>query len=230
VDVEDCATVSRALIAEGLADPARISIRGASAGGWTALWSAIARPDLYRAAGCYFPVLDPATWRAGGTHDFEARYADALIGPWPQSRARYEERSPVRWADQLSVPVALFQGGMDRICPPAQAAGLVDRLRQAGIPHTYLLFDGERHGFRRRDTIIRCLEAELACYGKAMGFLPDPPDLPDAECGPDASLPDPHGRADGGRGVAAGQEAQLTRGDDGGDAGHVTDLHGLQSG
>ncbi|MFD5468099.1 alpha/beta hydrolase family protein [Kitasatospora sp. NPDC127059] len=172
VDVQDCATAVRALVAEGLADPARIAIRGASAGGWTAILSALAEPELYRAAGLYFPVLDPVTWRTGGTHDFESRYTDALIGPWPQQRAAYEERSPVRLAEGLDVPVVLFQGELDGICPPAQAERLVDRLVRAGLPHTYLLFPGERHGFRRRDTVVRCLEAELDLYGRTLGFDP----------------------------------------------------------
>ncbi|GAA4873940.1 alpha/beta hydrolase family protein [Kitasatospora terrestris] len=172
VDVEDCATVARALVAEGLADPDRIAIRGGSAGGWTALLSAIAEPGLYRAACLYFPVLDPVAWRAGGTHDFEARYADALIGPWPQQRARYEERSPLNRAEALSVPIVLLQGELDPICPPAQAERLVERLRGTGVPHGYLLFAGERHGFRRSDTVVRCLEAELALYGRTLGFDP----------------------------------------------------------
>jgi dipeptidyl aminopeptidase/acylaminoacyl peptidase len=88
VDVRDCATAARGLVAEGLADPRRLAIRGASAGGWTAAASLIAEPELYRAAAIHFPVLDADTWQRT-THDFESRYAQTLIGPWPQSRDAY---------------------------------------------------------------------------------------------------------------------------------------------
>lgn len=93
VDVRDCATAARGIVAEGLADPLRLAVRGASAGGWTAAASLIAEPGLYRAAAIHFPVLDADTWQRT-THDFESRYAETLIGPWPASKELYERRSP----------------------------------------------------------------------------------------------------------------------------------------
>ncbi|MFI9778712.1 prolyl oligopeptidase family serine peptidase [Streptomyces sp. NPDC051956] len=164
VDVADCATVVRGLIAEKLADPGRIAIRGGSAGGWTATASLVAEPDLYRAAGIYFPVLDLAGWRTRGTHDFESRYLDSLVGAWPAERDRYEERSPVNHAQTIRAPFVLLQGLDDTVCPPAQAERLLAQLTGSTVPHSYLTFAGEGHGFRRADTLVRCLEAELALY------------------------------------------------------------------
>jgi dipeptidyl aminopeptidase/acylaminoacyl peptidase len=169
VDVRDCATAARGIVADGLADLARIAIRGASAGGWTAAASLIAEPDLYRAAAIYFPVLDADSWRRT-THDFESRYAETLIGPWPDSRELYEQRSPVHGADRIRAPFVLFQGTEDAICPPGQAEQFLKQLEGSGIAYTHHLFDGEGHGFRGAATIIHTLQAELALYAQALGF------------------------------------------------------------
>ncbi|MGW5049847.1 prolyl oligopeptidase family serine peptidase [Actinokineospora sp. NPDC004072] len=176
VDVRDCATAIRALIAEGAADPARTAIRGGSAGGWTAAASLAAEPDLYRAGSIYFPVLDPVSWRVAGTHDFESRYLESLIGPWPEAKARYAEVSPLARADAIRAPFVLLQGLDDAVCPPEQAELLLGKLRGRGVPHAYLAFEGEQHGFRKVETITACLTAELALYARVFGFTA--PDVP----------------------------------------------------
>ncbi|WP_229400813.1 prolyl oligopeptidase family serine peptidase [Micromonospora okii] len=167
VDARDCATVARGLIAEGRADPGRIAFRGASAGGWTALRSLIDEPDLYRAAVAYYPVLDARSW-ATSTHDFESRYADWLIGPWPRERDRYEARSPAAAASRIRTPLLLLQGARDAICVPDQADLLAERLADASVPVRYLRFREEGHGFRHAETLARCLDAELDLYATAL--------------------------------------------------------------
>jgi dipeptidyl aminopeptidase/acylaminoacyl peptidase len=169
VDVEDCAAVARGLVERGIADPARIAIRGGSAGGWTSTGSIAAEPDLYRAAAIYYPVLDAVEWRRRGTHDFESQYLDSLIGPWPDAEPAYVEQAPINRADRIQVEFVLFQGLADAVCPPAQAERLVGIAKEHGVAHRYLTFDGEGHGFRRTATVIACLEAELALYTRAFG-------------------------------------------------------------
>jgi len=171
VDVEDCAAVARALVREGSADPGRLAIRGGSAGGWTAA-AALTSVDDFACGTILYPILDLAGWRTGETHDFESRYLESLVGPWPQSRRRYEERSPVNRADKLTVPFLLMQGMEDEICPPAQCERFLDRIAGRRVPHAYLTFDGEQHGFRKRETIVAALEAELSLYGQVFGFEP----------------------------------------------------------
>ena len=168
-DAADCATVARGLIAEGRADPDRIPCRGASAGGWSVLRSLIDEPDLYRAAVAYFPVLDARSW-ATSTHDFESRYADWLIGPWPQEQARYTARSPAGAASRIRTPLLLLQGARDAICVPEQADAFAEQLAGASVPVRYLRFAEEGHGFRHAETLANCLSAELALYAQAFGF------------------------------------------------------------
>jgi acetyl esterase/lipase len=177
VDVQDCAAVAAALAAEGSADPARLAIRGGSAGGWTSAAS-MTTVDTYRCATIMFPVLDMLAF-AGETHDFESRYLDTLVGSLPEHRDRYVERSPMNHIDKLAGPVLLLQGLEDEVCPPAQADRFVASLDGTGVPHAYLTFEGEQHGFRRAETMIAALRAELSFYGQVFGF--DTPGVPALE-------------------------------------------------
>lgn len=177
VDVEDCAVVADGLVAEGAADPARLAIRGGSAGGWTAAAS-LAATDRYACGTIAYPVLDPLSWAGGGTHDLESHYLESLIGPLAEVPDRYRERSPLHRADRISVPFLLLQGLDDPICPPAQCEALLGALAGRGVPHAYLAFEGETHGFRRAGTVVRALQAELSLYARVFGFaVPEVPVL-----------------------------------------------------
>lgn len=173
VDVEDCVYGARHLVAQGLADPARLAIRGGSAGGYTAL-CALTFHDVFKAGTSLYGVSDLEAL-ARDTHKFESRYLDRLVGPYPAARATYRARSPIDHADRLNAPVIFLQGSEDKVVPPDQARCLVDALRNKGLPVAYLLFDGEGHGFRQAANITRALEAELYFYGKVFGFTPADP-------------------------------------------------------
>ncbi|MDF3292534.1 S9 family peptidase [Streptomyces silvisoli] len=171
VDVEDCVAVAEALVAEGVADPARLAIRGGSAGGWTAA-AALASGSTFACGAISYPVLDLTGWSEGGeTHDFESQYLETLVGPIAKVPERYRDRSPVSHADRIRVPFLLLQGLDDVICPPVQCERFLAALAGRGVPHAYLTFEGEGHGFRRQETIARCLEAELSLYAQALGFV-----------------------------------------------------------
>ncbi|WSV18651.1 prolyl oligopeptidase family serine peptidase [Streptomyces prunicolor] len=174
VDVADCAAVARELIDEGVADRARLAIRGGSAGGFTAAASLITT-DVYACATMLYPVLDLEVLAAGGSHDFESHYLESLIGPnTADSAARYRDRSPAAHPQDIKVPFLLLQGADDPICPPAQSREFL--AGASAVPHAYRLFEGEGHGFRRRDTMVAALETELSFYGQVFGFTP--PDVP----------------------------------------------------
>jgi dipeptidyl aminopeptidase/acylaminoacyl peptidase len=170
VDLDDCVNAALYLVDEGLADPDRLAIRGGSAGGYTTL-CALTFTDVFSAGASYFGVGDPAAL-ATDTHKFEARYLDGLIGPYPEAADLYEERSPIHHVDQLNCPVILLQGLDDRVVPPSQAEDVVAGLDDRGIPHAYLAFEGEGHGFRKTENIERSLEAELYFYSRVFGFGP----------------------------------------------------------
>ena len=112
---------------------------------------------------------------ARDTHKFESRYLDQLVGPYPERRDLYRERSPIHFTDRLSCPVIFFQGLEDRVVPPNQAEMMVEALGAKGVPVAYLPFEGEGHGFRRAENIKRALDAELYFHSRVFGFeLADP--------------------------------------------------------
>jgi dipeptidyl aminopeptidase/acylaminoacyl peptidase len=170
VDTEDCVAAARHLAAAGEVDGARLAIRGGSAGGYATL-CALVFHDEFAAGASYYGVADAETL-AADTHKFESRYLDGLIGPYPEEKELYRERSPINFAERLRAPVILFQGLDDEVVPPIQSETMVTALRRNGVPHAYLAFEGEAHGFRRSETEIRCLEAELYFYGRMLGFEP----------------------------------------------------------
>ncbi|MDB5985408.1 MAG: dipeptidyl aminopeptidase/acylaminoacyl peptidase, partial [Nevskia sp.] len=170
VDVDDCVNAARYLVQRGLADRARLAIRGGSAGGYTTL-SALALRDYFSAGASYYGVGDLEVL-ARDTHKFESRYLDSLVGPYPAQKALYQARSPINSIEHLSSPMILFQGLEDKVVPPNQAQMMFAAVRDKGLPVAYLAFEHEQHGFRAAATIKRCLEAELYFYGKVFGFTP----------------------------------------------------------
>jgi dipeptidyl aminopeptidase/acylaminoacyl peptidase len=171
-DLEDCVNVARFLAESGETDPNRSAIRGGSAGGYTTL-CALTFDAQFAAGASYFGVADLESL-ATKTHKFESRYLDLLVGPYPEAIDVYQERSPIHHIDRMATPVILFQGLEDEVVPPSQAEDMAAALRKKGIPFAYLAFDGEQHGFRRSETIERCVTAELYFYSKILGF-----DLPE---------------------------------------------------
>lgn len=170
VDVMDCINAARYLIEEGKVDGNRVAIRGGSAGGYTTL-RALTWQNFFAAGASHYGLAELESF-VQDTHKFESRYLDYLIGPYPAEKARYVDRSPVNRAEQLRTPVILFQGDEDKIVPPSQAETMVAALEQTEVPHAYLLFAGEQHGFRQAKNIIRANEAELYFYGRIFGFTP----------------------------------------------------------
>ncbi|HET9704391.1 MAG TPA: S9 family peptidase [Vicinamibacterales bacterium] len=168
VDVEDAVGGAEAMVAEGKADPDRLIIRGGSAGGYTTL-AALTFHRTFKAGASYYGISDLEVLQQD-THKFESRYNDTLLGPWPAARDVYRARSPIHFCDQLSCPIILFQGLDDKVVPPNQSEMMAEAARKKGLKVKYVTFEGEQHGFRKAENIIRALEEELAFYRDVFGI------------------------------------------------------------
>jgi dipeptidyl aminopeptidase/acylaminoacyl peptidase len=174
VDTLDCINAARFLVEEGTVDGDRLLIRGGSAGGYTTICALVFHTE-FAAGASYYGVADLVPFAEGDTHKFESRYEHTLIGPWPEAEALYRARSPINSVDLLSTPMLVLQGAEDVVVPPSQAELIVGALRDKGLPHAYLLFEGEQHGFRKAETIVAATEAELSFYAQILGFEPGDP-------------------------------------------------------
>ncbi len=173
VDVDDCVNAARFLVDRGVVDGNRLAIRGGSAGGYTTL-CAITFRDVFRAGASHFGIGDLEVF-VHDTHKFESRYLDSLVGPFPERRDLYLERSAIHHLEGLNCALILFQGLEDKIVPPNQAEMMFDAVKAKGLPVAYLPFEGEQHGFRQARNIKRSLEAELYFYSRVFRFEPAEP-------------------------------------------------------
>jgi dipeptidyl aminopeptidase/acylaminoacyl peptidase len=169
VDVDDCVAGARYLATRGVVDAERLVIRGGSAGGLTTL-CALTFHDVFKAGASYYGVSD-LKGLDQDSHKFESHYNEYLIAPQPEAETLYLLRSPINHADQLKRPMIFFQGLDDKVVPPQQSEVMVNALRAAGVPVAYLTLEGEGHGFRKADSIVRTLEAELYFYRQVFGII-----------------------------------------------------------
>ena len=167
-DVDDCVNGAKYLVERGLADGKRTAIAGGSAGGFTTL-AALTFRDFFKAGASYYGVSDLEAL-VRDTHKFESRYLDRLIGPFPQRKDLYLQRSPIHHTEKLVCPIILLQGAEDRVVPPNQAEMMFEAVKQKGLPVAYVIFEGEQHGFRKATNIKRALEAELYFYSQIFDF------------------------------------------------------------
>ncbi len=170
VDVDDCVAGAKFLAEQGLVDGRRQAIRGGSASGFTTL-AALAFTKQFDAGCTYFGLGDLRAF-VKDTHKFESRYLESLVGPWPEAEQKYLDRSPSLHAEKITAPVLVQQGADDKVVPVEEAERIVDALFERRIPHAYLLYEGEDHGFRASASIIRSFGAELSFYAQVFGFEP----------------------------------------------------------
>ena len=156
----------RHLGAQGMIDPARAFIRGASAGGYTAL-CALVFHDCFRGGASLYGVSDPLALRRA-THKFEGDYLDWLIGDPGRDAARYAARTPLAHAGRIRVPLIFFQGGLDAVVVPQQTEAMVTALQAGGIPVEYRLYPDERHGFRQANHLADALQREWQFYRRLL--------------------------------------------------------------
>ena len=152
-DVQDSVSGARRLAETGRVDGSRMVIMGGSAGGFTVLKALEDYPGFFKAGVNLYGVSNQFDFIVGGTHKFEERYNDTMLGPFPEAAQVYRERSPIFFVDQIQDPIAVFQGEDDIVVPRRHSDEVVKSLQRRGVPYIYHLYPGEGHGFSKPETI-----------------------------------------------------------------------------
>jgi acetyl esterase/lipase len=132
--VSDVADGARWAIAEGIADPSRIAVYGASFGGYAALSGAAFEPDLYKVAIGFAGVYDfdrqlKNTYKGKGSM---RDWLEPFLGDIDEDPEAYRKLSPLHFADKIRAKVMLVHGGADSIVPVSQSRRMARALRKAG--------------------------------------------------------------------------------------------------
>jgi dipeptidyl aminopeptidase/acylaminoacyl peptidase len=159
--VGDVNDAGRWLVAQGIADPAKLGIVGWSYGGYAALQSNVLDADLFKAVVAIAPVTDLATLVEDSKYWTDHRVVRDMIGSGPHVR----EGSPAQNAGRIKAPVLLFHGDMDLNVGVRQSRMMKDRLNDAGLRSELVVYDGLDHSLddnvartdmlRRTDTFLR---------------------------------------------------------------------------
>ena len=166
IDVQDVVSAVDYLISESRVDPDKIIIKGSSAGGFSVL-AALTFTDKFNAGVSLYGIGDLESL-ASDTHKFEKYYLESLVGPYPETKERYAERSPIHHTRNLNCALLLFQGLEDQVVPANQAREMKKVVEKKGLPVELVEFPDEGHGFRNPVNIKKMLKIELAFYRRVL--------------------------------------------------------------
>lgn len=154
------------LVKQGIVDPGKVCIVGASYGGYAALAGVTLEPTVYRCAVSVAGISDLAKmlqWEGrGGLDAREAtRYWDRFWGVSGSSDPKLDTISPIRHVDAVRAPVLLIHGRDDTIVPFEQSQMMFDALRHENKEVQLVALNHEDHGLSHGDTRTQMLEATV---------------------------------------------------------------------
>jgi dipeptidyl aminopeptidase/acylaminoacyl peptidase len=164
-------------VARGHADPARIGIMGGSYGGYAALMGAALEPGYFAAAVDYVGVSDlvgflrnlPPFTRPYNVNSWYAYVGDPDD---PSAEADMRSRSPIAMIDKITTPLLVAQGANDARVVQAETDGIVEPLRQRGVPVEHLFAADEGHGFDNTENQVRLHRAIERHFARYLGAGP----------------------------------------------------------
>ncbi|WP_251044321.1 MULTISPECIES: S9 family peptidase [unclassified Lysobacter] len=174
---DDVTDATRWAIEQGIADPARICIYGASYGGYAALMGVARETALYKCAAGYVGVYDLPLMHTTG--DIQKRGSgESYLRDWIGTPESLGKVSPARLAGKIKVPVFLAAGGEDERAPQVHSERMEKALREAGVPVESLYYKSEGHGFyeeaHKREYYSRLLAFLSRSLGGKVATAPKP--------------------------------------------------------
>jgi dipeptidyl aminopeptidase/acylaminoacyl peptidase len=175
---DDVADAAKWLVEQGIADPERIAIYGASYGGYSALMGVIKNPDLFRCAVSLAGVtqIPKLLQREARLYGRTAKHLNLeTVGDWIGDAEQLRRVSPAENAERVGAPVLIAHGDMDTVVDPDQAELMADALTRAGKPFERLVLEGEPHGLYFEATRLKFYAALESFLAKHLQARPEPP-------------------------------------------------------
>ena len=160
-DTKDVVAGADYLVCEGLADPARIAVTGASYGGYMTMTSLTQYPDRWAAGSAVVPFLNWFTEFANERPDLQ-HWDRENFGDPEKDRDLYRERSPFFFLDRVTAPVQLICGMHDPRCPASESIQARDELLAQGRRCDFVLYEDEGHGFLKTDNLVDATKRQVA--------------------------------------------------------------------
>jgi dipeptidyl aminopeptidase/acylaminoacyl peptidase len=147
----------------GHLDPKKIAVMGGSYGGYLSMMAVTKAPDVWAAG---VPIVPFVNWFTEiENEDPVLQQSDlATMGDVVTNKARYEERSPINFIDQIKAPLLLLAGGHDPRCPKSETQQVVDAIKKRGGTVDSKIYENEGHGFAR-------VENQIDAYQRVADFL-----------------------------------------------------------
>jgi dipeptidyl aminopeptidase/acylaminoacyl peptidase len=172
-DLQDVLAAADWIKQTGYVDPKKVILMGGSYGGYLTMMGVTKAPEVWAAG---VPIVPFVNWFTEiQNEDPILQQSDlATMGDLVTNKARYEERSPINFVDQIKAPLYLLAGGNDPRCPKTEAQQVVDAVKKRGGVAEYKVYENEGHGFAR-------VENQIDAYKRVADFLIA--HVPPADCG-----------------------------------------------
>lgn len=161
-DVKTCADYT---IENGIADPRRIGIMGASYGGYLTLAGLTEFPELFAAGADISGIVNFETFLAH-TERWMAMISRIKYGDPETDREMLRRLSPIHRLDRLTAPTIILHGAHDTNVPVGEAEQVVESLRRRGVPYEHIIFPDEGHGVTKTSNRIRAGIAIVGWFEK----------------------------------------------------------------
>jgi dipeptidyl aminopeptidase/acylaminoacyl peptidase len=171
-DLEDVLAAADWIKQTGYVDPKKLILMGGSYGGYLTMMGVTKAPGVWAAG---VPIVPFVNWFTEiQNEDPVLQQSDlATMGDLEKNKARYEDRSPINFVDQIKAPLYLLAGGNDPRCPKTEAEQVVAAVKKRGGVAEYKVYENEGHGFAR-------VENQIDAYKRVADFLKA--HVPPADC------------------------------------------------
>jgi dipeptidyl aminopeptidase/acylaminoacyl peptidase len=162
-DLEDVISAAEWLKKTGFVSPQKVAVMGGSYGGYLSMMAVTKAPDLWAAG---VPIVPFVNWftEVENEDPLLREYDLATMGDPLKDKARYQERSPINFVEQIKAPLLLLAGGNDPRCPKTEAEQVAQAVKKRGGVVEFKVYDNEGHGFAK-------IENQIDAYTRVAEFL-----------------------------------------------------------